>query len=654
MYVIICSMKGWLKVLVLLIGVVFWVFSAKDVFASVNDFYFEDFRGDYYLSKVEDGTSRLKVVENVTAVFPEYKQNKGICRMIPFTNQDGMNVTLPNLTRSNIKVTRNGVSEPIYSIEKKGDYFEVCTGTEEYVLGKQVYGFEYEYERVVTEFDAEGNNVSGQNVEVAYQELYWDTNGTGSSQRFDKVTARVHFVGDALDGFTGESWCYVGRYGLSDQDRCTTTKTSDGVEFVASGLKAYENLTFDVEIRAGSFVVPEPNRNYTLVWILIAVGGLLGVITILPVKNYLKAGPKRKFYKGFFVKPEYQPNAEYTVAEMAEVYIGKTENEKVAVLLNLIVKKKISLLKTGEKKKKGWKVKILSLDGVEDEAKTMLAILNGGSVVEVGDEIEIKAQVATSKLVALGKKYNDQVVSELKKDGLVEEKYSTGAGKITFGGLLTTLVVVVSIVIGIVSVIYDENVNGGVLHGYIVGKDFFLPALIVMLVVAIILWSLLYSMSEKYALRTKKGLTASRYMDGAKLYIGMAEAERLKMLQSVKGADTTNEGIVRLYERMLPYAAVLGLEDSWMKELEKYYKLDEVTEPEWHRNGFTVRDMYYASMLASSYSRSATTMSTGSGGSSSGFSGGGGGGFSGGGGGEGDLEVDNGDRVVSGADDGFR
>ena len=58
-------------------------------------------------------------------------------------------------------------------------------------------------------------------------------------------------------------------------------------------------------------------------------------------------------------------------------------------------------------------------------------------------------------------------------------------------------------------------------------------------------------------------------MDGAKLYIGMAEADRLKMLQSVEGADVTNEGVVRLYEKLLPYAAVLGLEDSWMAELEK-------------------------------------------------------------------------------------
>ena len=132
----------------------FWC--QKPVSAGVNDFYFSDFTGDYYLSKDEEGVSHLKVVESVTAVFPDFNQNKGICRQIPFTNQDGKNLTLPSLTRDNIKLTRNGEPEPIYSIEKEGNYYNVCTGTDDYVLGKQTYTFEYEYERVVTEF-TEGN-----------------------------------------------------------------------------------------------------------------------------------------------------------------------------------------------------------------------------------------------------------------------------------------------------------------------------------------------------------------------------------------------------------------------------------------------------------------------------------------------------------------
>ena len=219
--------------------------------AGVNDFYFSDFMGDYYLSKDEEGISHLKVKEEVMAVFPDFNQNKGICRQIPFTNQNGKNVTLPRLTKDDIKVTRTGNPEPIYSIERENNYYNVCTGTEEYVLGEQVYTFEYEYSKVVTDFGD-------------YQELYWDTNGNGASQRFDKVTARVHFEDEAI--WTGEAWCYVGKYGESGQNRCKVSKTADGATFEAENLKPYENLTFDVEIVPNTFKIPGPVKNYTYVW----------------------------------------------------------------------------------------------------------------------------------------------------------------------------------------------------------------------------------------------------------------------------------------------------------------------------------------------------------------------------------------------------
>ena len=41
----------------------------SNTFASAQDFYFEDFTADYYLTKLEDGTSNLHVKEVLTAVF---------------------------------------------------------------------------------------------------------------------------------------------------------------------------------------------------------------------------------------------------------------------------------------------------------------------------------------------------------------------------------------------------------------------------------------------------------------------------------------------------------------------------------------------------------------------------------------------------------
>ena len=140
-------MKKFGVILGTLLAAVCLAGNALPVFAGVNDFYFKDFTGDYYLIKDADGISHLRVVESVTAVFPDFNQNKGICRQIPFTNQNGGNVTLPSLNRSNLKLTRNGVAEPIYSIDREGNYYNVCTGDDDYVLGEQTYVFQYEFSK---------------------------------------------------------------------------------------------------------------------------------------------------------------------------------------------------------------------------------------------------------------------------------------------------------------------------------------------------------------------------------------------------------------------------------------------------------------------------------------------------------------------------
>ena len=107
------------------------------------------------------------------------------------------------------------------------------------------------------------------------------------------------------------------------------------------------------------------------------------------------------------------------------------------------------------------------------------------------------------------------------------------------------------------------------------------------------------------------------------------------MLQSVEGADTSAEGIVKLYEKLLPYAAVFGFEKSWMEEMKQYCELEEIEQPDYLLAGLTASELSRGLNSASSYATTASTMSSSGGSSSSGFSGGGGGGFSGGGGGGG-------------------
>ena len=122
----------------------------------------------------------------------------------------------------------------------------------------------------------------------------------------------------------------------------------------------------------------------------------------------------------------------------------------------------------------------------------------------------------------------------------------------------------------------------------------------------------------------------------------MAEADRLKFLQSVEGADASNVGIVKLYEKLLPWASLFGAEESWVKELAKYYEIGDIPEAVSIDvlNGIIASNIAYdvSRAVAASTNYREPSSSGGSWSSSSSGGGGfssGGGGFSGGGGGGG-------------------
>ena len=116
----------------------------------------------------------------------------------------------------------------------------------------------------------------------------------------------------------------------------------------------------------------------------------------------------------------------------------------------------------------------------------------------------------------------------------------------------------------------------------------------------------------------------------------------MRVLQSPEGAqriDTTDaQSIVKLNERLLPYAVLWGVEDQWAEKLRADYG---EAAPQWlSSTSFTSSTLRSFTDIASVAARPIVTSSSGSSswsssGSSSFSSGSSGGGFSGGGGGGG-------------------
>lgn len=616
----------------------FLPFSSTFATTALNNFYFEDFTADYYLSQADDGTNRLRVVEQFTTIFPTYSQNHGMTRVIPYTNQNGQNLTMPRDDFLTINLWHNGEEIRPYKVEGGDGYFTVYIGSpDEYVRGEQTYILEYEFQNVITNFEEDGKS---------WQELYWDTNGNDWSQKFENLTATVHFEDQTIaDAYTGNISCYVGKYGDSGQNRCTATTIDDGVEFRATNLRAGENLTFDLEFAPNTFKVPGKPLDYRLVFglifLILSAAGF--GIALLIFRQQIAA--KRKFYKDTFIKPEYEPMSGVTVAEMAENYIGKgaTGNKKVASLMELAVENKIELIKLqsdskGKKAKTLWKVKIKSLDLTREQAIILKILAGNDNPLSVGQEIIIKKHTANSTLVRLGEHFTTYTQEDLRHYGYQEynpQKSKNGkyvAAKNPCGIFITILSIWMFACIVGFTFIFDEVPSYYRLLG---GTA--LSVLIVILFIAIFIINIyLTGKIGPFYTHTEKGLLAARYLDGLKLYIKMAEKDRIAFLQSVDGADTSHQGIVKLYERLLPYAVIFKLEKSWLKEMSRYYEFEDVTNPAWYIGvgAFSAADFSDAITTASNFVATTTTYSTTSN-SSSGSSGGGGGGFSGGGGGGG-------------------
>ena len=594
---------------------------------NTNNFYFEDATFNYYLEKNDDGASKLHVEETLTAIFPETDQNHGITRSIPYSNQNGENVTVESKNALNLKVTRNGANEEISKSEtENGAYVFYIGNKNTYVHGRQVYVLSYDFTNVITEFDSAGNlTYNGSNA--VFQELYWDTNGTGWSQQFNRLTANLHLSDEATANVLADKTsCYVGRYGQNGSKRCNISSFKNIISFTTFSLSAGENLTFAVDFKPDTFLVKAPIKSPLLliITVLSVIAGLLAIFYTLYKYNQINK-EKKSYYKGLFVAPQYQPYKNITVAEAEKICLNPVKSSKVATLLELAVNRKIQIIKTEKSgilgKKNNWKIKVLDTKDLTHPQTIILKILNGGGMPAKGEEFEVKTQSYSSSLASLNRSYPTNAESLLKAKKYLESNPPKNG--YTAIPIIYFFIHAFLISFALVSILgpFKKYLYGEICFGGMFVMDFF----------GIFFSVILSTKLKNYAKYTMSGLDLANYFVGLKLYITMAEKERLKFLQSVKGANISDKGVVKLYEKLLPYACLFGEEKSWMNELNKYYeKLDY--NPYWYDGDSMLTGYMLGSMISSTNtSISSGTMSS----SSSGSSGGGGGGFSGGGGGGG-------------------
>jgi uncharacterized membrane protein YgcG len=603
----------------------------------VNDFTFDSFDASYALSQDSSKRSMLHTVETLVAVFPDYDQNRGIIRSIP-TDYDG------HSTHITVKSVTDGSGTPrSYSMGTDGDFTTITIAVPEghYVHGTQTYVIDYT-QTDVTKYFTDTND----------DEFYWDVNGTGWQQPFGEVSATVTVASPLASKLTGQNSCYQGSEGSTE--KCDLAADNGTITAHADKLGPYENMTLAIGFEPKTFADAPFNlieKILEVVPVTFLLGTLAEVLAVVGAAVLHFQLWRRR--SGDPIIAQYEPPKGVS-AMLAANIVGKPKKGMAASIVDLAVRGKLRII---ERPREGFQaakfgVQQLNVDDLlPDEERVMDALFAFTRLGDIGAMIrQFTGAALPPGLKVIGgtpvsASSDDPVDANIKwlekSDTLlgdsVKEITTAVEANAEAIGLRKARHPAIVTVIGVLAILgavllfvtaFTAGDNGTGIALGVIGAN--AGAWIAVLV---------FGLVSGLRPLTAEGSKLYDQLIGLKLYIKLAEADRLKMLQSISGADkiTTSDGneIVKIYERLLPYAVLFGLEKEWAAELAKYYG---TTSPDWYSgsmNGFDVAAFSTGIAAFSAVSAATTSSSSSSGFSSSGGSGGGGSSGGGGGGGGG-------------------
>jgi len=566
--------------------------------ADVDDFAFDSMSADYTLTRAEDGTSRLHVVEELVARFPDSDQNRGIRRSIPDT-YNGQPVRAHAISVTD----ENGAPRPIET-ESDDGAFHIVSRADDYLHGVQTFVVTYELENVTWVFPDTG------------LEFYWDVNGVDWAQPFGEVVARLHLDAELTAALTGAVACYEGAQG-SAEPCAAITRDADGAGSVitarSEGLGARETLSMAVGFEGGTFTLFDTS------YLASPFGWLQGIAGVALLGSVVLAVRSRR--RGLADEPgrptiiaEYTPPPGIDALESA-VLLGQQTKAIPAEVLEQAVVGSIRIVE-GEKRWFGGPKLIAELvDPSLADADGRLLLSGLFPAGMPGEQYEFGRQ--DTRLSKVAQKILKDAESELKRRGLRREVPV---------GARAWPIVAAAVAGGAVFFLGLGALSAGV-H----------PAVpVVLMVLACVVFTGVIILVARSPL-TAAGAETRDHLKGLKEFIEWAEADRIRMLQSPAGAERAAVDVddprqkLKLYESLLPYAVVFGQEKEWSNHLAVLYAATGAAGPYWYAGTGGFDASGFASGIGS-LSAAASSSSSTSGGSGGGGGAGGGGGGGGGGG----------------------
>lgn len=583
--------------------------------SGLDDFTFDSFDAVYELSRDEGGHSVLDTTETIVARFPDFDQNRGIRRAL-VKSYRGHPTDIEQITVTD----GTGAPRPFEVDEDEDDdgFLFVTIRADDYVHGEQTYVIGYRQ-----------HNVTLQPDDQDIDEFYWDVNGTGWAQPFGRVSAELRLDDDVAAALSGDLACYRGRDGAGTPCDSLEQETEPAVITAeALDLAPFETLTIAVAFRSDTFVPRDESFGSSPAAVGGAVAAVIAVLSAV-MALFLRLARWRNHPGRGTIIAQYEP-PEGVSTLIASDLVGASTKGVTATILERAVAGQLRIVESGKKK---YAVEYVGAGGpVDPDADAVVTALFGDP--RVGERRELSSDTALGKrLYAI----NQSVAKRTVSAGL-RRRPALGLRVLLL--IVAAAASIVSFVLGIIAL---ENQMGG-----------FWPA-VCFIVGGLAAVVTLFTVAGVRPL-TEQGRALRDHLEGLRRYIRLAEADRLRVLQSPSGAlrverpaasDAVGADaaaapvstvaldpvtVLKLNERLLPYAVLFGLEREWAEVLSALHE-QVGTEPTWYSgtSGFN------AGLLASGISSfsSASSSSWSGSASSSGSSGSGGGGSAGGGGGGG-------------------
>lgn len=577
-------------------------------------------------------SGEIEVKETIQVRAEGYEIQRGIYRVLP--------VTRPGVTGKQepapievVSVKKDGVKEPFHT-EKSQKILNVYIGAKNRNLEPGIYTYEITYKTT--------NQVG---FFEDYDELYWNVVGNQWSFPILEYSAAIRLPGGAE---YVQGACYTGSSGSTRSD-CTIGYRADEEVIFAEGtqrLAPREGFTIAVAWPKG-YVKDDfsAKLGFRFINYFLFFGGLF-LFIYYGYKWWRKVGidPEKPP-----VVPDWNPPDGLSPAEVSYIFHKRVDDKAIsAALVSAGVKGKIRI----ENDKKNFTISRLAESAGLDEEES--ALVDG---LIPGDASFVMKRSNYSRYQAAKSAFNGTL--KAKRD--ISEYFLYNWSYVVRGTLLMAVVTTLALSWGmyplsgsyIKSVLITFVVTAAVL-GF-VSVPFYLekwykwvlilPVWGVVCGIYVLIFSNLLFFTDHYLsiaviigissfaagmfnyliyAPTELGQETTSRLEGFRMYLDRSEKEMLDYF-------TPPEKTPELFEKLLPYAIALGVENRWNKKFEKVLSkaIEEGTYvPLWYTGNIHQINRIHSD-FSSAVSSAAPKSSSGSGGG--GFTGGGGGGGGGGG-----------------------